>query len=216
MSHDSQGKEGVVNMSGLSLDTSLLWTAQEIFLYPNQENLAEQKNNIQKLLDWVIGEGLRLDNTDVWKEALVSGTYNLEQLEVDFTALFINSFPTARAHPFAGWYEGEAIIFGPSDNKVRQFYSRYGVSYDANNQIPADHIMVELEFLARMAEEYERTGEILYYTAMQEMMAGYFENWVFKFLHNMETYAETSYYKSLASILVCLLTKLRKELKGVA
>lgn len=201
-------------MSALSLDTSLIWTAQDIFNYPTLENMATHREEIQKLLAWAIDEGL--PNSDTWIELLESEDFDLEQLEVDFTALFINGFPLTKAHPFAGWYTGEAIVFGPSDSKLRQFYSRYGVNLDQDQDVPADHIMVELEFLAIMAEKYEQTGEKLYYLALQEMMTGYLENWVFKFLDEMEIHAQSPYYRGLAAVLVLLFTKLKTELKEVA
>jgi len=198
-------------MPGLSLDPSLLWTAKEAFRYP--ENISEIRDNLQKLGDWTIEAGLY--HSEDGKKSYDIGALDLEQLEVDHTALFINGFPAARAHPFAGWYENEAIVFGPSDNKVRQFYSRYGVKYDSS-QVSADHIMVELEFLAIMAEKYEETGDPFYYMALRDMISSYMENWVFRFLKNIEENAGTNYYRYLAAVLTTLFNQLKTELREVA
>ncbi|MDD4172442.1 MAG: molecular chaperone TorD family protein [Syntrophomonas sp.] len=200
-------------MTGLSWESKLLWTAKDMFRYPDQENMPEMIADLRQLLDWA----QQARKESFGPETLTSAADNadLDQLQVDFTALFINAFPSCKAHPFAGWYEGDAIIMGPSDNRVRQFYSHYGVECD-QLQVPADHIMVELEFMAIMAEKFEETGDAFYFAAMQEMMNQHLEHWVLIFLKNIEKNARTNFYRDLAAVLLILFKELTIELKEVA
>jgi TorA maturation chaperone TorD len=196
-----------------SLESKLLWAAQDMFRFPDRENIPDMMAGLHQLMDWAQQagwDGAAGDNSTFSVE-----NSGLDQLQIDFTALFINAFPVTQAHPFAGWYEGDGIIMGPSDNRVRQFYSRYGVQCD-QLQVPADHIMVELEFTAIMAEKYETTGEAFYYAAMQEMVNQHLQHWVFKFLKSIAKNAQTDFYRNLAAVLVVLFKELTIELKEVA
>ena len=200
-------------MPRLSIESNLLWIAKDMFRYPDPENFCELSADLSQLLDWAQQVGG--DHLRDWSLTFSVENLDLAQLQVDFTALFINAFPVAKARPFAGWYEGDAIIMGPSDNRVRQFYSRYGVQCD-QLKVPADHIMVELEFMAHMAEQYEETGDPFYYAAMQEMMHKHLQHWILIFLKNIEENARTHFYSNLAVALVILFKELTIELKEVA
>lgn len=192
----------------------LIWTAREIFRFPRQEEILANQDALLKLLDWALTRK-SAEAYDL-KPELLNGNLKWDELELDYTSLFINAFPTAKAHPFAGWYRGEKIVFGDSDLEMRQFYSRYGVDFDDDQSLPADHIMVELEFLAGMAENYIESGNSYCLLAMQELMSGHMQYWLFQFLETMQKHAQSSYYRNLASVLLVLFTELTEELKGVA
>lgn len=200
-------------MPNLSLDTNLLWTAKEIFRYPQPQLMIDNADGIKHLADWAKRHQGDLLQTD----AAWSDIHDLDwdQLEVDHTALFINGIPVAKAHPFAGWYAGDTIVFGPTDQKMRDFYCHYGVDIEEQS-LPADHIMVELEFMAMMAERYAQTGEDIYYSAVKEMLTGHMEDWVFKFLEEIVNHAQTEFYRGFAQVLTLLMNELRNELKEVA
>ncbi len=200
-------------MPHLALKSDILWAAKDLFRFPDRENMPEMKADLRQLMDWA--QQVDPDGSGKGNLIFPAEEFDMDQLQIDFTALFVNAFPVTKAHPFAGWYEGDGIIMGPSDHRVRQFYSRYGVQCD-ELQVPADHIMVELEFMATMAERYEDTGEAFYYTAMQEMAHQHLEHWVFIFLKNMAENAQTDFYTNLAAVLVVLLKELTIELKEVA
>lgn len=200
-------------MTSLALQSNLLWTAKEMFRYPDQQNLSAINADLNQLWDWAKQSG-----SDSWADGgrpFSDANLDLDQLQVDFTALFINAYPVIKAHPFAGWYEGDTIMMGASDNRVRQFYSRFGVQCD-QLKVPADHIMVELEFMAIMAEKYEETGDAFYYAAVQEMMNQHLRHWILKFLNDIQENARTEFYRKLAFVLVILVKELTIELGEVA
>jgi TorA maturation chaperone TorD len=200
-------------MAGLPITSELLWTAKEMFQYPDQENLAELKAGLDQLLDWARLYGQIPEEGR--SSAAASEDLYLDQLRIDHTALFINGFPVTKAHPFAGWYEGDGIIMGNSDSKMRQFYSRCGVECD-QREIQADHIMVELEFMALMADRYEETGDDFFHLAMGEMLRHHMEYWISRFLKNIQDNARTDFSRSLADVLMVLFAVLSVQLKEVA
>ena len=197
-------------MAGLSVQAELLRTAGDMFHYPDHNNLADLQAGLNRLSDWAITiDGYQEDNS----RADAAG--DLIPLQVDYTALFINAFPATRAHPFAGWYYGDSLIMGSSDRKMRQFYARCGMECD-DLQIPADHIMVELEFLALMAERYQATGDVVFHQAMREMMHQHMEPWVFRFLEKIKESAQTDFYQRLAAAMFVLFKELTVQVKEVA
>ncbi len=200
-------------MAGLSVEAELLRTAGDMFHYPDHDNLADLRAGLDRLRDWAttMDGNDREDNS----RADSAGYWDLTPLQVDYTALFINAFPATRAHPFAGWYYGDSHIMGSSDRKMRQFYSRFGMECD-DLQIPADHITVELEFLALMAERYHATGDVIFHQAMQEMMHQHMEPWVFRFLEKVQESAQTDFYYRLAAAMFVLFKELTVQVKEVA
>ncbi|MBO8159224.1 molecular chaperone TorD family protein [Thermosyntropha sp.] len=199
-------------MSEISIDADLFWAAKELFVYPEEERLNQNRQNMLNLVQFTEGSDL----TDIieFKNLLKSGYFELEKLEVDFTRLFINGVPTAKAHPFAGWYMGDEIVFGESDRSILNFYAAYGLNYDLSQSIPADHILVELEFIAVMLEEYEKSRQGLYLKAVEEFIDGHVTKWVPFFAKEIRNHAETVFYRGAAMIVENLFNRVLKEIKG--
>lgn len=195
-------------------EPDLFWTAKEVFRYPVQEQVTANKQVLIELLDWAVAKGVAA--AEELRLELQMDSLDLTELEVDFTALFVNGFPTAKAHPFAGWYNGDKIIFGDSHQEMLHFYTRLGITLDLDQSIPADHIMVALEFIASMVENYVHTGSQLFLQALKEIVNLHLQNWIFDFLGAMEKQAHSSFYRNIASILSVLFKELKEDLKGVA
>ena len=71
-------------------------------------------------------------------------------LAEDFTRLFFGP-GTALAPPYESMYVGkEKILFDTSTLEVRDFYRKLGFGIKALNQMPDDHIGLELAFLSRL------------------------------------------------------------------
>lgn len=200
-------------MGVLPVPSGLLWTAADMFTYPADDNLIQLQTGLEQLVDWARARDRGQAGPDFVADTPLP--LDLTQLQIDHTALFVNAFPVTRAHPFAGWYEGDSIIMGASDSKMRQFYARCGMEFDGR-QLPADHIMVELEFLALMAERYQATHESFCCQAMGEMMHLHMGHWVHRFLENMHRHARTGFYRRLAAALSILFEELTIQLKEVA
>jgi nitrate reductase assembly molybdenum cofactor insertion protein NarJ len=75
---------------------------------------------------------------------------DLNEIQAQYTQLFVNSLPTLPCPPYESFYR-EGVLYGQSMLQVNQTYTRHGLSY-VNSGEPADHISVELDYLAESAD----------------------------------------------------------------
>ncbi len=79
-----------------------------------------------------------------WGEDL--GHSTLQVLQAEYVRLFINALPEVPCPPYGSVYL-EGTLMGESTVRLRNLYARYG----CQTEEMADHIAVELEFLALLA-----------------------------------------------------------------
>ncbi|MEW5745581.1 MAG: molecular chaperone TorD family protein [Nitrospirota bacterium] len=70
----------------------------------------------------------------------------LEQLQEEYTRLFINSYPTLLCPPYESFYR-DGTLYGSSSAEVKEIYKTYGLDYTYEGE-PPDLLSVELDFLA--------------------------------------------------------------------
>ena len=83
----------------------------------------------------------------------------LDELRIEYTRLFINAVPHVTVPPYASVYlDGSGILQGPTTERTRDFYREHG--YDlASETEPADHLALELDFLAALTDEGQAEPE---------------------------------------------------------
>lgn len=83
----------------------------------------------------------------------------LDELRIEYTRLFINAVPHVTVPPYASVYlDGSGILQGPTTERTRDFYREHG--YDlASESEPADHLALELDFLAALTGEGQVEAE---------------------------------------------------------
>ena len=83
----------------------------------------------------------------------------LDELRIEYTRLFINAVPHVTVPPYASVYlDGSGILQGPTTERTRDFYREHG--YDlASETEPADHLALELDFLAALTGEGQVEAE---------------------------------------------------------
>ncbi|SHG65805.1 Nitrate reductase delta subunit [Thermosyntropha lipolytica DSM 11003] len=193
------------------LNADFIWGLKNLLRYPERKMWQENRSDLDVLLDWAEREGLPVESI---KGYVQDEEKLLADIEIDFTRLFINGVPTAKAHPFAGWYRGDKIVFGETDREMLAFYSRYGFIYDEDSKLPADHILVELEFLALMLEEYQHNPDDFYIKGIKEIL-GHMKQWVPDFIRSIKNHAQTDFYKEVAGMLEYVLHMLEARLEEV-
>jgi TorA maturation chaperone TorD len=73
----------------------------------------------------------------------------LEDLEVEYTRLFINSFNGIPAKPYESVYLDKGhLVDGDATIRVREFYQDFGLCLCPDYPEPPDHIAIETEFMA--------------------------------------------------------------------
>lgn len=129
-----------------------------------------------------------------------------EQLSIDHAALFIGPFELIAA-PYGSVYmeQGRRII-GDSTLGVLRFYQDAGLAVEGGE--PADHIVIELEFMyylaqmeaAAMADGLE--DAVAGYRQLQHrFFATWLQPWVFEFCRQVHTGTDNPFYRSLADCL---------------
>ncbi len=191
----------------------LLEAARDAFHYPEQQNWPIYKDSIVELMKW--GADRNISGARQLYQAAIRDQIITEELQIDHTRLFINSQPHALAHPFAGWHMGERVLFDMKAMELIEFYAAYDV-YREDESIPPDHIMVEIEFLSMMIEQYLETAEEKYYQAMNQMVSNHMIHWIPVFANAIKENAQSDYYKVLATIIKDLIIEMQEEMKGVA
>lgn len=85
-----------------------------------------------------------------WREETVDP---VDELRTEYTRLFINSAPRKTVHPYASVYlDGDNCLQGRTTERTRDFYRQQGYDLTGTSE-PADHISIELDFLAALAGE---------------------------------------------------------------
>lgn len=200
-------------MEQLIVDSKLLESARDLFRYPEPMQMKAFKDDRVQLLQWASHRDVRGANRML--DAIDQGQLDWEALQIDYTGLFVNSFPHAHAHPFAGWYLRDGVVFGKHEQEMRSFYAAQGICMDEETTLPADHIMVELEFAATLMEAYETSGDSSFLLILQELLQ-HMNSWVPQFTEAMLLYADSLFYKTAAEILLSLMFAMQNEMKGVA
>ena len=78
-------------------------------------------------------------------------THLLNDLEIEYTRLFINSFNGVPVKPYESVYLSDGhMVSGESTVNVKAFYQAFGVSPMDNYPEPPDHMAIETEFMTHL------------------------------------------------------------------
>ncbi len=134
--------------------TNLIYkTYSKLFSYPDKEL-------IDLLLSGAISELFKILNPndsnfnkiDKWSKSFNNKHDLLEELQVEYTRLFINTFPTLPAPMYKSFYDDNEL-FGRSVGELLDTYEQYGFEVsEEENELP-DNLALLLEFIYRLDEE---------------------------------------------------------------
>ena len=125
----------------------------------------------------------------------------LEDLQVEYTRLFINGVPHVAAPPYGSVYL-EKTLRGSYSDKLLSFYRSLGYNLTEHADLP-DSIVHQLEFLSFLAEDQNRAGE-------EEFLAHFFLPWYPSFASRVKEEAQHPFYPIIIS-LIDFFTKEDKE-----
>lgn len=116
----------------------------------------------------------------------------LEDIQVEYTRLFINAVPHVLAPPYASVYAHvDRTLYGPIAEKTKTFYGEKGYSL-AQDDIP-DHIVYELEFLAILADENQE--------GYAEFLETLFYPWFLEFEKRVLSEANNPFYRIIVKLI---------------
>lgn len=118
----------------------------------------------------------------------------LEKLQIEYTRLFINSYPRVAAPPYASVYlNDDGMLYGKSAEKVRSFYRERGADLVADSDMP-DHLCLQLDFLALVADDNMTEDESLF-------LAAHFRPWFGSFKKRVHAAAQLPFYTVLVDFI---------------
>jgi len=131
----------------------------------------------------------------------------LEELNLDYTRLFIGLAKTLSL-PYESVYLGkDHILFESYTLEVREFYQQFNLRVDQTNKIPDDHIGLELYFCASLcqmcADALELGGNQLplhdkYHRALKQFLSGHLLQWIDLFIPDVLNSADTQYFRGIS------------------
>lgn len=115
---------------------------------------------------------------------------------------------TLLAHPWESVYRSqERLVFEAETLEVRQAYQRYGMPIPSLYIEPDDHIGLELRFIAYLCSaglnSLSQNQVEQYQLALQgihQFLHEHLLQWANEFLGKIQQYAQTDYYRGLASL----------------
>ena len=159
--------------------------------YPDNAWMDEQYFSVINTI--FSGLGWEDDSRDL-AESLNSTTDWLEPIQIEYTRLFVNAVPSVIAPPYGSTYlSSDGMLYGPSAVSVKEFYQERGVDLAGEGDLP-DHIVVELEFLALLAEKRETADEELF-------LNDHFRTWFPKFKERILGEAQHPFYRILVKLI---------------
>ena len=118
----------------------------------------------------------------------------LEDLQVEYTRLFINAVPQVPAPPFGSVYlEAGRSLYGKTTEMVRDFYREHGFDLTDPSAVP-DEISLELEFLGRLAGQGR-------YEEEERFLSDFFRPWFIRFRDIVVAEAGHPFYVALVRLI---------------
>ena len=160
-------------------------------------------------------EGLILTEGNTWETLK-------EELDVDFARIFLGLGPLT-AFPYESIYKGSlGLLMQKPFEEVREFYGKAGIKKNPDLKEPDDHIGIELAFMvnlcsqAKVALKNDKKEEVLSLLERQkQFLQNHLLTWVPSLCKDIQTAAQTDFYKSLAALLNSWISSDSQELNSL-
>lgn len=132
------------------------------FSYPDREllGLFDRARTEEYLESWrclVLDASEEMASILGWLENCPSYEAALEELEREYTRLFVNAYPGVVAPPYSSVYlDADQKVWGPSTAEAVRLYEAAGLRIANDFHEVPDHIAAELEFASYLIEEQQK------------------------------------------------------------
>lgn len=117
----------------------------------------------------------------------------LEDLQTEYTRLFITGAPHVVAPPYASVYVDRSLC-GKSAEKIGLYYQNFGLQVDAQADYP-DHLVHQLNFLAILVERGDAEAE-------RDFLTTFFLPWFEQFATRVVMQTRHPFYKIMVEIIL--------------
>ncbi len=165
-------------------------TFAKLFNYPDEELIEWIKSGvISEFLELIKMDEVKIVERNQWNK-LNSKSDLLEVLQVEFTHLFINSFPSIPAPLYKSFYEDNEIM-GSSIASLIDTYEKYGFEVSkTSNELP-DNLVLQFEFVSLLINDNVSLNE--QYGFISEFIL----SWTKKLEEKIVQNANLDFYKDL-------------------
>ncbi len=164
----------------------------QCFAYPNSAFLPNLRTRLQEII--------ASEKEKAGFESLLPlfGKENNEQLQGEYTRLFITGYPNTPCPPYESVFR-EGRMLGSCSGKIQLVYEEWNMTSDPGL---VDHISTELEFLAFLASAatLDATREEAR-KAYRSFMLDHLSQWLPDFSKALEQHATFPAYRKLATLL---------------
>lgn len=126
------------------------------------------------------------------RNAIEQSADPIEDLQIEYTRLFITGVPHVVAPPYASVYMDQSIQ-GAFALKTLTFYREKGFTMGDDADLP-DHLVHELEFLSLLTQEEDFTGE-------EEFLSKLFRPWYKQFCPRVAEETRHPYYRMVVTLI---------------
>ncbi len=157
--------------------------------YPESAWFSEKYlESLYGLLDALGGQ----EEKETLQEAFRKSQDILEDLQIEYTRLFINGVPHVAAPPYGSVYL-EKTLRGKYSDSILKYYRSLGYNLTENADLP-DSLIHQLEFLSFLAEDKNNAGE-------EEFLAHFFLPWYPVFASKVKEEAQHPFYRIIISFI---------------
>jgi len=157
--------------------------------YPDRQWMNEDFFNV---LYNLLGTFGAIEEGKEIRAALEKSSDPIEDLQIEYTRLFINGIPHVIAPPYASVYMDKSLQGGFA-LKTLNFYRDKGFVMEDSADLP-DNLIHELEFLALLTQEEDFAGE-------EEFLRTLFRPWYTQFCPRVAQETRHPYYRMVVTII---------------
>jgi len=171
-------------------------TFAKLCYYPDNEMVNLLFNHV--ITQFLTALDLKNNNVHqltAWLKTFHSNDQLLETLQVEYTHLFITSFPSIHAPMYKSYYY-ENEILGMSTEKVMDIYDKFNFHVSDEMAEPPDNLAIMLEFVYRLSE-LENTYEDQIFFVKNEILS-----WIEQLEEKINETAEIPFYPFLINTII--------------
>lgn len=182
----------------------LYFLASGLFNQPTPARIDDLRRLLNELLQTIPQNAPELPILRALKPQL---HYN-EDLETEYSRLFILAFPNLPVQPFASyWLESDHSLMGNSTLEIKNMMAEHGIEVAEHSGLLPDHLVSELEFIAYLASQDDEKAR----QTQRQLLEQHCACWMPQFIVALNEVNPMPYYQLAADFLKQLIESKMKE-----